>query len=88
MNRFTPQGFNVRIFMAIVYILEKVRNLQLVGKFGDQLSRSNALFLCRHEDTSSLRLFNGERSGRQMIRSFFFETEVASFTGTAVGRGG
>ena len=30
----------------------------------------NALFLCRHEDTSSLRLFSDEGSGRQIIRNF------------------
>ena len=39
-------------------------------KFKVQLLRSNALFLCRHEDTSSLRLFSDERSGRQIIRNF------------------
>ena len=35
-----------------------------------QLSRSNALFLWRQEDTSSLRLLSGENSGRQMISNF------------------
>ena len=35
-----------------------------------QLSRSNALFLWRQEETSSLRLLSGENSGRQMISNF------------------
>ena len=35
-----------------------------------QLSRSNALFLWRQEETSSLRLLSGETSGRQMIINF------------------
>ena len=41
-----------------------------------QLLRSNALFLCRHEDTSSLRLFSDERSGRQIIRNFSFRQRL------------
>ena len=41
-------------------------------KFKVQLLRSNALFLCRHEDTSLLRLFSDERSGRQIVRNFSF----------------
>ena len=36
----------------------------------DQLVRRRALFLCRQEDTSSLRLFSVDNSGRQMIRNF------------------
>ena len=32
--------------------------------------RRRALFLWRQEDTSSLRLFNVDSSGRQMIRNF------------------
>ena len=35
-----------------------------------QLLRRRALFLCRQEDTSSLRLFSVDSSGRQMIRIF------------------
>ena len=34
----------------------------------------------RQEDTSSLRLFSVDSSGRQMIRNFFFEAEITSFT--------
>ena len=45
-------------------------------KFKVQLLRSNALFLCRHEDTSSLRLFSDERSGRQIIRNFSFRQRL------------
>ena len=32
-----------------------------------QLLPSNALFLCRHEEKSSLGLFSDERSGRQVV---------------------
>ena len=45
-------------------------------KFKAQLLRSSALFLCRHEDTSSLRLFSDERSGRQIIRNFSFRQRL------------
>ena len=34
------------------------------------LLRSSALFLWRHEDTTSLRLLSVDNSGRQMIRNF------------------
>ena len=47
-----------RVCTRKFYIIHgKLKNFKV------QLLRSNALFLCRHEDTSSLRLFN-ERSGR------------------------
>lgn len=36
-----------------------------------QLERNNALFLCRHEDTSSFRLFSVERSGWRIIMNFY-----------------
>ena len=45
-----------RVYTRKIYIIR--------GKLKVQLLRSNALFLCRHEDTSSLRLFSDERSGR------------------------
>ena len=47
-----------------------------VKKFKVQLLRSNALLLRRHEDTSSLRLFSDERSGRQIIRNFSFRQRL------------
>ena len=58
------------IHVTIVYIVRKFK------KFKVQLLRSNALFLCRHEDTSSLRLFSDERSGRQIIRNFSFRQRL------------
>ena len=55
------------VYTRKIYIIRgKLKNLK------DQLLRSNALFLCRHEDTSSLHLFSDERSGGQIIRNFFF----------------
>ena len=48
-----------RVYTKKIYIISGK-----VKKFKVQLLRSNALFLCRHEDTSSLRLFSDERSGR------------------------
>ena len=54
-----------RVYTKKIYIISGK-----VKKFKVQLLRSNALFLCRHEDTSSLRLFSDERSGRQIIRYF------------------
>ena len=53
-----------RIYTKKIYIISGK-----VKRFKVQLLRSNALFLCRHEDTSSLRLFSDERSGRQIIRN-------------------
>ena len=48
-----------RVYTRKIYIIRgKLKNFKV------QLLRSNALFLCRHEDTSSLRLFSDERSGR------------------------
>ena len=48
-----------RLYTRKIYIIRgKLKNFKV------QLLRSNALFLCRHEDTSSLRLFSDERSGR------------------------
>ena len=47
------------VYTRKIYIIHgKLKNFKV------QLLRSNALFLCRHEDTSSLRLFSDERSGR------------------------
>ena len=47
-----------RLYTRKIYIIRgKLKNFKV------QLLRSNALFLCWHEDTSSLRLFD-ERSGR------------------------
>ena len=45
-----------RVYTKEIYIISGK-----VKKFKVQLLRSNALFLCRHEDTSSLRLFSDER---------------------------
>ena len=54
-----------RVFTRKIYIIsDKLKNFKV------QLLHSNALFLCRHEDTSSLRLFSDKRSGRQIIRNF------------------
>ena len=48
-----------RVYTRKIYIIRgKLKNFKV------QLLRSNALFLCRHEDTSSLRSFSDERSGR------------------------
>ena len=48
-----------RVYTRKIYIIRgKLKNFKV------QLLRSNALLLCRHEDTSSLRLFSDERSGR------------------------
>ena len=56
-----------RVYTRKIYIIRgKLKNLKV------QLLRSNALFLCRHEDTSSLRLFSDKRSGRQIIKNFSF----------------
>ena len=52
-----------RVYTKKIYIISGK-----VKKFKVQLLRSNTLFLCRHEDTISLRLFSDQRSGRQ----FFF----------------
>ena len=60
-----------RVYTKKIYIMSGK-----VKKFKVQLLRSNALFLCRHEDTSSLRLFSDERSGRQIIRNFSFRQRL------------
>ena len=47
------------VYTRKIYIIRgKLKNFKV------QLLHSNALFLCRHEDMSSLRLFSDERSGR------------------------
>ena len=52
-------SYDYRVYTGKIYIIRgKLKN------FNVQLLRSNALFLCRHGDTSSLRLFSDERSGR------------------------
>ena len=58
----------IRIFKTIGYILLDYivrENLNL----NVYLLRSNALFLWRQEDTSSLRLLSDDRSGRQIIKN-------------------
>ena len=60
-----------RVYTKKIYIIGGK-----VKRFKVQLLRSNALFLCRHEDTSSLRLFSDERSGRQIIRNFSFRQRL------------
>ena len=60
-----------RVYTRKIYIISGK-----LKKFNAQLLRSNALFLCRHEDTSSLRLFSDERSGRQIIRNFSFRQRL------------
>ena len=53
------------VYTRKIYIIRgKLKNFKV------QLLRSNALFLCRHEDTSSLRLFSVDSLGRQMISNF------------------
>ena len=55
------------VYTRKIYIIRgKLKNLKV------QLLRSNALFLRRHEDTSSLRLLSDKRSGRQIIKNFPF----------------
>ena len=57
-----------RVYTRKIYIISgKLKKVKV------QLLRSNALFLCRHEGTSSLCLFSDERSGRQIIRNFSFK---------------
>ena len=52
-------SYDYRVYTGKIYIIRgKLKNFRV------QLLHSNALFLCRHEDTSSLRLFSDERSGR------------------------
>ena len=54
-----------RVYTRKNYIIRgKLKNFKV------QLLHSNALLLCRHEDTISLRLFTDDRSGRQIIRNF------------------
>ena len=62
---------NYRVYTRKIYIISGK-----LKKFKVHLLRSNALFLCRHEDTSSLRLFSDERSGRQIIRNFTFRQRL------------
>ena len=60
-----------RLFTRKIYIIRgKLKNFKV------QLLRSIALFLCLHEDTSSLRLFSDERSGRYIIRNFSFRQRL------------
>ena len=77
MNRFTLQGFNGEYSCDYLIYTKKIYIISgKVKRFKVQLLRSNALFLCRHEDTSSLRLFSDERSGRQIIRNFSFRQRL------------
>ena len=59
----------MRINFTIAYIQYSLSNLCSV-KLTVKLLRRRALFLLRQEDTSSLRLFRVDSSGRQMIRNF------------------
>ena len=60
-----------RVYTRKIYIIRgKLKNLKV------QLLRSKALFLCRHEDTSSLRLLSDKRSGRQIIKNFSFRQRL------------
>ena len=60
-----------RVYTKKIYIIRGK-----VKKFKVQLLRSNTLFLYRHGNTSSLRLFGDERSGRQIIRNFSFRQRL------------
>ena len=62
-------GDLTRINFTIAYIQYSLSNL-CSAKLTVQLLRRRALFLWRQEDTSSLRLFSVDSSGRQMIRNF------------------
>ena len=64
-------SFDYRVYTRKIYIISGK-----LKKFEVQLLRSNALFLCRRKDTSSLRLFSDERSGRQIIRNFSFRQRL------------
>ena len=46
------------------------------AEFNSHLLRRRALFLWRQEDTSSLRLFSVDSSGRQMIKNFSFRQRL------------
>ena len=61
-------SYDYRVYTRRICIIDYAVNFQLLC--------SNALFLCRHEDTSSLRLFSDERSGRQIIRNFSFRQRL------------
>ena len=54
-----------------LYTLQILQNRR-GGKFKCfvELLRSNALFMWRHEDTSSSRLLSDDNSGRQMMSNF------------------
>ena len=59
----------MRINFTIAYIQYSLSNL-CSAKLTVKLLRRRALFLWRQEDTSSLRLFSVDSSGRRMIRNF------------------
>ena len=59
----------MRINFTIAYIQCSLSNL-CSAKLTGWLLRKRVLFLWRQEDTSSLRLFSVDSSGRQMIRNF------------------
>ena len=68
----TPQETLMwRIFTGkeYYYIIRVVPRVLPLGYC--QLERNNTLFLCRHEDTSSFRLFSVERSGWRIIMNFY-----------------
>ena len=62
-------GDLMRIHFTIAYLQCSLSNL-CSAKLTGQLLRKRVLFLWRQEDTSSLRLFSVDSSGRQMIRNF------------------
>ena len=59
----------MRINFTIAYIQYSLSNL-CSAKLTGKLLRKRVLFLWRQEDTSSLRLFSVDSSGRQMISNF------------------
>ena len=64
----------MRIIFTTAYIQYNLHNLTglryAARNLTDKLLRRRALLLWRQEDTSSLRLFSVDSSGRQMIRNF------------------
>ena len=58
-----------------IYIITVAENLKFKCWNG-KLLRSNALFLWRQEDASSLCLFSDDRSGRQMIKNFSLRQRI------------
>ena len=70
MKEYSCDYHNIYMKIYIINLRGSLKNLQV------QLLRSNALFLCWHEDTSLLQLFSDEKSGRQIIRNFSFRQRL------------